>query len=292
MPDPLFLNIESGAAARSDLADPARRGIQFTQRVRALRGDFTDSQPLALIPSEIDLSTNPTTTDTITLGGEVYEFVTAAGAVAADVNIAVAIGGTAAATLLNLLAAINGGAAALHANITNIATTAPALGRGTKPVFADDLGSSLMGLWYTGTQGLAPANMTHADYANVPVTNPSFAVSDALTAVVAFTILNFNLMPVANPTRQINGMVGMRIPVTTAMLDVPFRIRFAGAVALLGCVAHPKSATGVPVYWDAATIHVTGNELIVDFDTGASVDPANGEFFDVIVFGQFAGIPT
>lgn len=289
MPDPQFLNMESGEATRADLADPSRRGLSLTQRVRALRGDVTDGSPLALIPLELDLSTNPTAAETVTLDGEVYEFVATSGAVANDANIAVEIGAGAADTFANFLAAVNGTADALHANITDVATTGQAKGVGTKPVFAADLGSQLLGLYYTGTQGLDVDAMTQDDYAAMPTVYPSFVVAETLT-VGAWTALNFNLFPMANPSKEVNGMCALRIDVVTALLDVPFRVSFAGGTTLLGCVAQPKSATGVPVYWDAATFNVSGGDLIVDFDTGGTVDPANGEFVDIIVFGQFAGI--
>lgn len=290
MPDPLSTNMTSAEATRSDLADPSRLGLQITQRVRAQRGDFTDSQPLVLIPSEIPLGTNPTTTDTLVIGGETYEFVTASGTVAADVNIAVAIAGSAALTLVNLLAALNGTAAVAHSNILNSGGN-PALGRGTKPVFGEDLGSSKLGLYYTGTQGLDPALMTKDDYAAFPNAYPSFALTDTMTAAVAWTVANFNTLPTANPVTQVHGSVGLRIAVTTALLDVPIRLKFAGGIDIIGCCVSPKSATGLTLYWDAATFLVNGDgELIVDFDTGGAVDPANGQFCDIMVFGQFAGL--
>ena len=288
MPDPLNLNMSKPDARRADAADPSRRGLQMTTRVLAVRGDFQDSQPLVLIPTEIDLSVLATTTDTLVLDGETYEFVTASGTVAADANIAVAIAGDAAATLVNLIAAVNGTAAALHPNILNSGAT-PALGRGTKAVWSEDLGSELWGVYFTGTQGLDPALMTQAEMADFPDVYPSFAVTESMTDVVTWNVANFNILPTANPVTQVHGSVGLRIDVVTALLDVPIRLKFAGGTDIIGCIVHPKSATGLTLYWDAATFLVTGGELIVDFDTGASVDPADGEFCDIMVFGQFTG---
>lgn len=86
----------------------------------------------------------PTTADTIDIGADTYEFVTAAGAVADDANIAVEIGASAAETLTNLVAAINADDSDdTHANITNVATDAPAKANGTESLFADELGTDL-----------------------------------------------------------------------------------------------------------------------------------------------------
>ena len=143
-------------------------------------------------------------------------------------------------------------------------------------------------MYYTVTQGLDPANMTHAYYAVFPTAYPSFVTS--ATGGPTFSIANFNVLPVVNASQEVNGMVVLRIDVVTALLNVPMRVSFAGGTNIIGCIAQPKSATGTLVYWDAATFLVAGGDLIVDFDTGASVDPADGEFVDIILFGQFAGI--
>jgi hypothetical protein len=292
MPDPSLINIASGDATYADLADPSRRGVQSTRRLRALRGDFTDSQPLALIPCELDLSTNPTAADTVTIGGTVYEFLST-GSVAADANVAVLIGVDAAATLANFIAAINGTAAAQHASLTKTDAVTPAIGIGSAPVTATASSTTLL-LWYTGNQGVSPLNLTHDQYANFPTAYPSFALSDGLTAAVAWTIANFNLLPAVHPTARVQGMIGLRIDVVTALLDVPFQIWFAGASATsnvaVGVVASPKSSSGVPLYWDAARFDVSGGIVEVTLATTGAVDPANGDVLDLIVFGDFAGM--
>lgn len=292
MPAPEYTNITSGEAARADLADPARRSMKLSGRVRGLQGDTSDSQPIPMIPTTIDLTTNPTTTDTLTIDGEVYEFVTAAGAVAADVNIAVAIGGSAAVSQVNLLAAINGTAAALHANITNIATTAPAIGVGTKPVFGEVV-SNILRLYYmgSGNQGVNPTSMTHDQMAAYPTVFPSFAVSDSLTAVVTFTILNFNLLPTFNSVRSIHGATGIRIAITTAMITAStLVVRFPRGDAIVGLIATCRSATGIEKVLDSTTYVITAGVLTIALLSTGAVDPADTDILDLIVFGTTTGV--
>lgn len=88
---------------------------------------------------------NPTDTDTLTIGDDVYEFATAAGSLASDTNIGVVIGGTKGATLTNLIAAINGDVTAATGLFKTDGTT-PALKNGTELYVADDLGSTVMRL--------------------------------------------------------------------------------------------------------------------------------------------------
>jgi len=282
-------NMTRAAAQQADLVDPGRQGLNLARRVRAMRGDFTEGKPLVLSPLVINLGTNPTTTDFLVLGGETYEFVTAAGTVAADANIAVAIGANAAATFLNFAAAVNGTAAAAHPNILDSGGGA-ALGRGTKPVFADDLGSSVLALYYTGTQGVDPDAMTHEDMKALPSVYPSFVVSESMTAVVTWNALNFNLLPVANPITQVNGTVGLRLAVTTAMVSEAFRFRFPGVDTIAGVIVSPKTSTGIPKYYDAATFQITAGQLIVTLAATGAVDPANGDVIDLLVFGQRVGV--
>jgi hypothetical protein len=292
MPDPAFLNITAGAATQADLQDPARRSMQLSSRVRGLRGDVSSKQPIPMMPTTILLSTNPTTTDTLTIDGQVYEFVTAAGAVAADVNIAVAIGASAAATQTNLLAAINGTAAALHANITNVATTAPAIGVGSKPVFGEVV-SNVLRLYYmgAGNQGVDPTSMTQDQMANYPTVFPSFAVSDTLTAVVAWTVLNFNLLPTFNSVRSVHGSVGVRIAITTAMITAStLVIRFPGGDSITGCHVQCFSAAGLQKVLDSTTYVIASGVLTITLLSTGTVDPADTDVLDVIVFGTTTGI--
>ena len=57
--------------------------------------------------SELPYTGQPLDTETVTIGGDVYEFCTAAGSVAADTRIAVVIGADADTTMASLVAAIN-----------------------------------------------------------------------------------------------------------------------------------------------------------------------------------------
>lgn len=94
--------------------------------------------------SRFAMPNQPTTGDTVDVGADVYEFVTASGAVADDANIAVAIGADAGETRDNWIAAVNATYEPNeHPNITNVATTGPALANGTEALFADEVGTDV-----------------------------------------------------------------------------------------------------------------------------------------------------
>lgn len=108
------------------------------QALRSIQVDQLDSLQAGAVPAQIlSIGTEPTATDTVVIGADTYEFVASSGAVADDANIAVELTGTVADTVTNLIAAINAeDADNQHANITNVATDAPALANGTEAVAA------------------------------------------------------------------------------------------------------------------------------------------------------------
>jgi len=130
----------------------------------------------------LDLSTNPTATDTVTIGSDVYEFLAAAGTTAAAPNIGVEIKGSAALTFAEFLAAVNGSAADPHANILAFGGGA-APGVGTELVLASDFGSQVA--------GVCPADAVGG---NLLPSSPDIAFSDALTAAVNWASTNLNLL--------------------------------------------------------------------------------------------------
>lgn len=162
------------------------------------------------------LSTNPTATDTITIGTDVYEFVAAAGQVADDANIAVEIKGSAALTQAELVAAINGTADAEHPTIfLATAGTTPAVGRGTMSVAAE-VDSDVLYVSYTNVQGRDPSLLTLADWKDLPATLPSLPTTDTLTAAVAWNVSNMNVLHWFNPAVTNRAVAGIRHVVTAA----------------------------------------------------------------------------
>lgn len=106
-----------------------------------LRGLTRDNGQVAT--TLLGLATNPTAGDTITIGGDTYEFNAAAASLADDDYRAVLIGADAGETRDNLIAAINGTAASEHASIFQTDGTTAAWGVGRLPLFAEEEGTGV-----------------------------------------------------------------------------------------------------------------------------------------------------
>jgi hypothetical protein len=118
------------------------RNNRIGRKVFDMLSDIEDSGVVAGAP--LAMPNQPVTTNTIDVGADVYEFVTSAGNVADDANIAVEIKGSAALTRAELIAAINAtNEANEHANINNVADDAAALANGTEKVVADEVGTDV-----------------------------------------------------------------------------------------------------------------------------------------------------
>lgn len=296
MPDPQNLNIPAAAAVRADLTDPVLREYALVDRVRRLRGDVADGFGALMSPSQRDLSVNPTHQDTLVIGDDTYEFIaTGTGTVVADDgNIAVAIGGNAAATQAALVAAINGTASAEHATITLADASTPAIGIGSLPVFGMVTSNVLSVLWST-KQGKDPSTLTLAELKEWPAHTdgiPSVPLSDTLTAGGDWTFddLDFANGWVFNPAYGVASCIGLTIAVTTEMVA-------AGAVVIYpvagmvfeGVVAQAYDSSGTFKAYDDSTFTVSGGYLIVGLGTTGSVDPADGDRIDLIAFGRRVG---
>lgn len=96
------------------------------------------TQAKAAIPySEYPYTGQPSDTQTVTIGSDVYEFCTDAGSVAADTRIGVVIGASADATYANLVAAINAkNKTNEHPTLFRTDDTTPARANGTEKVRA------------------------------------------------------------------------------------------------------------------------------------------------------------
>lgn len=210
--------------------------------------------------AELVMSAQPVTTDTIDIGADVYEFVTAAGAVADDANIAVEIGASAAATLTNLVAAINATYSPdQHPNITNVATTAPALANGTEAVVASEDGTSLVAM--------------NADAAGGTILpgDQSIVLAEAITdAADIWTAGNVD-MNTLQGNAQIDRKVALAaVTITAAMITNDLRIDFDFTPTRFLVQVQDSSGVSRGAGDDAYTI--SGNAIKVVFGGGADPD--------------------
>lgn len=130
----------------------------------------------------------PSDTETLTIGADVYEFCTALGATANTTNIGVVIGATARATYDNLVAAINAtDVDGLHATLVDSAAD-PCPANGTEDVLAVAVNG---GDTATGTIYLYAAAATGG--AKAEGAGPNIALSDTATNGGPWRKLNLNL---------------------------------------------------------------------------------------------------
>lgn len=207
----------------------------------------------AIAQANIRLNTQPTATDTLTIGANIYEFkalITDAPTTAG--NIVVLRGATAAAARANIVAAING--------TTGMGTTY--VSKGTEKVVAS--------LYNTDFLHIEPA-IVPGGAVDVGA-KPSIALSDGLTAVVAWDQTNL-------------GLTGGNVSIKTALhkvtvdavnLAADFDLKAPGTI-LGAAVRYVTDASNVvDGTGKAASIILTlvtaRNAVTVDFNTGAT-DP-------------------
>ncbi len=183
MADPTNLTVAE--AVRAAHGDPNEARFKMPELLRFVREQFDLYEPdMGYVGSaSIPLTVNPTATDTIDIGATTIEFVAAAGDVADDANVAVEIGGSAAATFVNLLAALNGTAPSAHATIFKTDSATPALGRSPELIRAVEPATNIL--------AVMAADRVGGDI--LPGVAPSLALTDSLTAVVAWNYANLNL---------------------------------------------------------------------------------------------------
>jgi hypothetical protein len=178
------------AAAQADKYSPVHDLWATHKRVQLLEAEATSSDlavaaleqrtQSALASARISLAAQPTANDTITIGGDTYQFLALVSSVLTNAAyIGVARGVDAAAARANLVAAINGAAT------SSFGVTAGGSGaarNGTENVFAVEDGTSIV---------IVPAD----DVGGLSVWNslPDIALSDALTAAVNWSVANLNL---------------------------------------------------------------------------------------------------
>lgn len=210
----------------------------------------------------IAMATEPTATDTLTIGGDVYEFVATAGAVADDANIAVELEGAVADTRDNLVDAINAvNATNLHANITNIATTAPALANGTERILATEIGATVAIQYADGPGGA------------VNVGDPSILLGEALTdASDIWDVGDVNLNTLGGKDKTAREQISTSFVVTAAMIT-------AGVIRV-DLPWQPSQYS-----WSARLVtgehRLTANDLVLAISTGLEVTLTGGGAPDI-----------
>lgn len=207
----------------------------------------------AVAQANIRLNTQPTATDTITIGTNIYEFkalITDAPTTAG--NIVVLRGATAAAARANIVAAINGAA--------GLGTTYTA--KGTSAVVASIYNTDFL-------------HIEAATFAGGPVdpgTKPNLALSDALTAVIAWDHENLG---------RTGGNVGLKKAVQKVVVDAvnlaaDFDLVVPGVLMGSKVLYVTDTAGAVDATGKAASILLTNvlgrNAVTVDFDSGGT-DP-------------------
>lgn len=151
----------------------------------------------AIAYSSFPYTGQPSDTETVTIGADVYEFCTAAGSVAADARIAVLIGGSSDATAQNLVDAINavtGGSDDAHPTLFRTNGTTAAHANGTEDVLAvlDSTGDVIY--LYNAA---APGSAT-----KVQGSAPSLALADTATNMGPWKWTNLNLSTATTAARM------------------------------------------------------------------------------------------
>lgn len=204
------------------------------------RGSLNPSEDTgAVAEARLIFSAQPSHQDTIGIGGDAYEFIdTGTGTqVADDANIAVVIGGSAAATLNNLIAAINGTADEEHATVTLADGTTPAVGIGSVAVVADAIGTDLR-----------IRSATAAGNNPIPA-DPDIALAESITSATDIWrqgTVNLNSLSgyAAAPKREVKGSLA----VTTAMLtSEPFTV-VSCPFTPTGFIVQVRTSTGLCKY--------------------------------------------
>lgn len=184
-----------------------------TWKIAAVESNSGDSGTFAA--ARILLATTPTANDTITMGANVYEWQPNGGAVTDDAFIAVEIDGIV-NSQANLVAAVNATYNPdEHPNITNVATTAPALANGTENLFGEAQGPG---------QGVSIRSAVAPGGAEVSA-NPDVLLAENLTAAAdVWDVGDVNLntlghLPAANRRHSRIGFT-----VTAAMITEGIRV--------------------------------------------------------------------
>lgn len=292
MPDPNFTNVSTAQAARADFTDPSRRELELVERQRRTRADLSYGFSDVSSPGILNLGTNPTHQDTVTVGNDVYEFLdSGTGTVtAADANIAVPIGGDVATSSASFVAALNGTTPALSGTFTKPSGgAAPAIG--TQSLFAFSPGSGIF-VYLSPGQGVSVLTLKQSQQADLPIHTafPSIALSETLTAGADgwnVSNLNYSAGWYFNSAKGVMMTGGASVTVTAELLAAGEVVVGAGGAE--GFNVTVTSSSGALKVYDDTTFLLTQGALNITFGTTGSVDPLADDVINITFFGRRLG---
>ena len=213
----------------------------------------------------------PTTLDTLVIGADTYQFVTAAGDVDNDTYIAVTIG-SAEVTLDNLILAIN--ATYLdneHPTLFKIGGVLPALANGTEYLLADKIGTTFCRIRSAVKAGGA-----------VKSADPSIVLNASAATNYVFDCgdVNMNTLggKVASTAR--NSAV-TQITITTAMLTAT-QVRLSFPFTVAGFLIQGRTSSGVRVAILVDTSVLDNGDVLLGVTAGGSL--ANTDVVTVLAW--------
>lgn len=225
----------------------------------------------------LELSVQPTTGDTFTIDGLVFEFVTAAGNVATNTNVGIPIGAAVANSRTNAIAAINGTATVPSGLFQTDGTTAAIPNNTTKNWVCDLVDTTYMRIRSADAPG-----------GNV--------VSRADTSVVSSTLTNAaNIWDVGTGNAVNNGRAvgtvnisAQKRAITAAMITFGSgRYSFGSpddtASAITGVIVQVRASTGVNKFAWADVVAISDRDVEITY-TGGGTDIAATDTVTVIAF--------
>jgi len=226
-----------------------------------IRAGITARDMGVIQTAQLILSAQPVATDTIDIGVDKYEFLSAAGSVAIDTNIAVLIGGSAAATRANLIAAISAtDPDNLHDTLFLIDGVTPAVANGTEAYVADEVGNNV--------------RIQSADVAGgtPQPSSASTVLAEAITdAADVWDVGNVNLNTLGGVVAGMHQEGRAAITVTAAMVTNGLKILFPFTIG--GFIVQVRTAAGVLQGTTGTDTFVpTGANMLVTFGGGAAPD--------------------
>lgn len=237
------------------------------------------------------LSVQPTTLDTITIGSDVYQFVTnvAGTPVSNNAYVGVPLGTTVAGTRTNLIAAANG-----TVTSTNIVKTtgAQAVMNGTNILIADEVGTDVRfrGAVNTPVPQDVYIHNTYPIIRRIAPTVPSWVLAEAITSATdVWRCGSVNVNTLAGRASSPYVLSWIRLPVTTAMItNTPMQLDVDFTVAGIVNAFVMRSDTQFEGWDDTMTLANGGVSLAF---AGGGDDIANGDVLTILVYGTAAPTP-
>ena len=210
--------------------------------------------------AQIEISAQPATGNTLTIGGDVYQFRPAAASVTNDTYKAVEIAGAgAAATAANLVLAINATYHPdQHPNIFKIGGVVPALADGTENVVADYIaGTTSVRIRYAANPGGA-----------IAVGSPSIVLAENITDIAdVWDVGNVNMNTLAGHVNMNRQHAIAQLTITAAMVtNTMARVDFPFAPVIIK----------VQIMSSGGVIRANGTDTFVIGNNGVLITLASG----------------